>query len=564
MLTLVQGFIPSRCLFVDSTRLPPLLKMASNLSSFTSPLPPSTPDYNFTLAENEAQNGTGNVSTSVLNALSSVGNMVTAGNVSSVWETLTTIEGEDNNTTLSSPTLSTNNVGGFSPSSDAYSSSGVTEEELSQTDAGVGAILQVLLHAGDVTTSNPLAPTEHVAIVTSDMQYSVVTNLTNLTIDLTNATYRGLWPPGGGGPGEGGSHPPPLQLSRYSLHEGVLIGIILSLIIFFSVAGNVVVCAAILSDRNLRKTSNYFIISLAVADMLVASMVMSFAVANDILGYWVFGETFCSVWISLDIMCSTASIVNLCAISLDRYIHIRSPLHYETWVTPARTCFCISAVWILSALISFVPIHLGWHQLGITPEPTAHPPNADAHFICMMELNPWYAMVSSMVSFYMPCIVMIAIYLRLYAYARFHVESMKTQTRTPMLQNGASPKAKQSNYKVADHKAAITLGVIMGTFLFCWTPFFTINIVGAFCPVCIPTVVFQVFTWLGYFNSTLNPIIYSIFNKEFRDAFKRVLNFRRCCPRREPDFRRPIKYTETYGTVNRKSLSDHLNEVTAV
>ena len=415
------------------------------------------------------------------------------------------------------------------------------------TDSGHGPFLQVLLDGDGVTT---LASNE----ASSDMQYYHVYNSSNFTLDIltsiNHSTTIGL---------------PGVAETRHSIQEGILIGIILSLIIFFSVAGNVVVCAAILSDRNLRKTSNYFIISLAVADMLVASMVMSFAVANDILGYWIFGEVFCSVWISLDIMCSTASIINLCAISLDRYVHIRSPLHYETWVTPVRTCLMISAVWVLSALISFVPIHLGWHQLGIVASPT--PPPTD-RYICVMELNPWYAVISSMVSFFVPCIVMIAIYLRLYAYARMHVATIKTQTRTPMLQNGASPKSKQFHYKVADHKAAITLGVIMGTFLFCWTPFFTINIVGAFCPVCIPTVVFQVFTWLGYFNSTLNPIIYSIFNKEFRDAFKRVLSFRRCCPDREYEFQRPIKYTETgaYGTVSRKvsAPGTYTNEVTAV
>lgn len=80
-----------------------------------------------------------------------------------------------------------------------------------------------------------------------------------------------------------------------------------------------------------------------------------------------------------------------------------------------------------------------------------------------------------------------------------------------------------SPYHVSDHKAAITVGIIMGVFLICWVPFFCINIVAAFCKTCIPDITFKILTWLGYSNSAFNPIIYSIFNTEFREAFKRIL-----------------------------------------
>jgi dopamine D1-like receptor len=377
--------------------------------------------------------------------------------------------------------------------------------------------------------------------------------------------------------------------SRYGLEERTTIGVILSVIIFFSVGGNVLVCVAIVTERTLRKTSNYFIISLAIADMLVAILVMTFAVANDIMGYWVFGGTFCDIWISSDVMCSTASILNLCAISLDRYIHIRSPLHYERWVTRKRTLLAIMAMWLLSALISFLPIHLGWHELGLERDVTDDANDVitnvsygqltnvtrikDKYFYtCMLELNPLYAVLSSMVSFYIPCIVMILIYFKMYQYARMHVKSIRKSMAAGMVNHistensGTTPSGdnhpppNRLQYKMADHKAAITLGVIMGVFLFCWVPFFTINIIGAFCPSCIPPIVFSIFTWLGYLNSTMNPVIYSIFNTEFRDAFKRVLTFAKCrneYHRRHGtfDYGKPIRtngtpsYTVDYGAV---------------
>ncbi len=69
----------------------------------------------------------------------------------------------------------------------------------------------------------------------------------------------------------------------------------------------------------------------------------------------------------------------------------------------------------------------------------------------------------------------------------------------------------------------------MGVFLICWVPFFCVNIVAAFCKTCIPPIVFKFLTWLGYSNSAFNPIIYSIFNLEFRLAFQKILTSQRCC-----------------------------------
>jgi hypothetical protein len=144
----------------------------------------------------------------------------------------------------------------------------------------------------------------------------------------------------------------------------VALGLLLSSFVVMAVAGNLLVIVAVLTDRGLRQTGNYFIVSLALADTLVAVAVMTFAVANDVMGRWVFGARICRLWMSADVMCSTASILNLCAISADRYLHIRSPLHYDRLVTHKRCLGAIGLVWIMSALISFLPIHLGWHRIA--------------------------------------------------------------------------------------------------------------------------------------------------------------------------------------------------------
>ena len=89
------------------------------------------------------------------------------------------------------------------------------------------------------------------------------------------------------------------------------------------------VCVAILWDRRLlRQSENLFLLSLAVSDIGVSVLVMFFAAVNDIRQEWVFGSVYCKLWISFDITCCTASILNLCAICLDRYWHISAPMQY--------------------------------------------------------------------------------------------------------------------------------------------------------------------------------------------------------------------------------------------
>jgi len=77
--------------------------------------------------------------------------------------------------------------------------------------------------------------------------------------------------------------------------------------IIISIVGNALVCIAVATERSLRRIGNLFIVSLAIADMFVACLVMTFAGVNDLLGYWIFGKQFCDTWIAFDVMCSTVS-----------------------------------------------------------------------------------------------------------------------------------------------------------------------------------------------------------------------------------------------------------------
>ncbi|CAG2106186.1 unnamed protein product, partial [Medioppia subpectinata] len=88
-----------------------------------------------------------------------------------------------------------------------------------------------------------------------------------------------------------------------STYIKIVVGLVLGLMILISILGNILVCLAISSDRRLRRLGNLFLASLALADLFVGSLVMTFAVANDLMEYWMFGPQLCEIWIAFDISC---------------------------------------------------------------------------------------------------------------------------------------------------------------------------------------------------------------------------------------------------------------------
>ena len=103
-----------------------------------------------------------------------------------------------------------------------------------------------------------------------------------------------------------------------------------------------------------------------------------------------------------------------------------------------------------------------------------------------------------------------------------HTDSLLKKSDKNQKRSKRSVKFQVKRFKV-ETKAAKTLAIIVGGFIFCWLPFFTMYLIRAFCDHCIQPTVFSVLFWLGYCNSAINPLIYALFSHEFRIAFKRIV-----------------------------------------
>lgn len=109
------------------------------------------------------------------------------------------------------------------------------------------------------------------------------------------------------------------QILSYGRAEKVLIGGVLTMLTLSTICGNLLVVISVCFVKKLRQPSNYLIVSLAMADLSVAVAVMPFVSITDLIGgQWIFGQFFCNVFIAMDVMCCTASIMSLCVISIDR------------------------------------------------------------------------------------------------------------------------------------------------------------------------------------------------------------------------------------------------------
>jgi hypothetical protein len=263
-------------------------------------------------------------------------------------------------------------------------------------------------------------------------------------------------------------------------------------------------------------------VSLAVSDLLVALASLPLRIDQSVHNMnWCLSTTTCVFWSSTDGIWSAASICNLVIISLDRFLAITKPFAYQEKMTK-KVCLClITLVWVYAMLWGLLSL-VHW-TAGEEPAWTGVFSSTGEHY-CRKEDKVYYT-ATFVFAIFIPLVIIIISYASIFKVALAQAKILASQ----------DPNRRGHRRSVRELKATKTIAIVIGVFVVCWLPVFVIITISLWC---LPEKCFSGFQKYPAFslairipfvfvlpilNSSVNPIIYAVYNKEFRDAFRKML-----------------------------------------
>ncbi|KAK3690924.1 hypothetical protein RRG08_021622 [Elysia crispata] len=337
--------------------------------------------------------------------------------------------------------------------------------------------------------------------------------------------------------------------------------------------------------RNLRST--YLVISLTVADLLVCAGVMPLTPFIQQLKLQSKRSVtiVCFLWHFITTFACTTSSLNICAISIDRYIFIMYPLLYDHKMSQTRMRLLLLSVWFTGLVVAVMSYGVSrdarpgtsreWH---ISPQYNLSAVQSDStNFSCNINLQPGYQLVLVIIALFVPSLVVIVLYTRIYMVVRSQVralrriqstvgicstriaemsssqERMRSRSGLDIRSTHYQPATRASMFypsmmvqlqpttvsgarltsrfsekleKLAslitlEAKASFVLSIVIGTYLLSWLPFGLFVLVQAVLRRDLDGSVREILLVLGYSNSCWNPLIYAGFNQLFRESLSR-------------------------------------------
>lgn len=314
--------------------------------------------------------------------------------------------------------------------------------------------------------------------------------------------------------------------------ESIAVALCYAVLVPLTVIGNGLVIAACITNTRLRTATNVFICGLAVSDLLVGlfsipfwthvSLHVSLAVAYCMPAY--------QLYISVDIFAGCASILQLTAIALERFVFTVFPLRHRRMSRRVYWAMLILAWAVATIMGALHPIqYKNWHEV--------------------------YSVVLFLCCFLFPLAIIASIYSYIFKIGRYHARKRKSSTTNVGSSGGF----------VKEFNLAVTVLVITGVFVVAWLPFFVVTIIATFCLQCLPPMpglsyLVKFVKLMQYAGSAINPYIYAYRNAEMRRSFYKLLRKFFICERsreivvKSPGRASGAKCVHRSGSIKRDSV----------
>ncbi|XP_065113611.1 trace amine-associated receptor 13c-like [Paramisgurnus dabryanus] len=293
--------------------------------------------------------------------------------------------------------------------------------------------------------------------------------------------------------------------TKRSTNEYNIMYVFFSLLSVWTVFMNLLVIISVSHYKKLHTPTNMLILSLAVTDLLVGLIIMPLEAIRLIETCWYFGDTFCRLFLIIMGLLLFTSLSNLVLIAVDRYVAVCHPLLYTQKITTTKTLIIICLCWLCSLVYNIAIVASISQRTDV------------CYGECIVMLSFEGRAVDLFFSFVFPCSLLIILHLRI-----FYVAHQQVKVINSLLKRGKDL-TEGSVKRKSEHKAALTLGIIVAIHLLCWIPYYILTLTEN---TFISPTVAQFLVWVLYVNSCLNPVIYALFYSWFRTSVKHILTLR--------------------------------------
>ncbi|XP_017781474.1 PREDICTED: neuropeptide FF receptor 1-like isoform X2 [Nicrophorus vespilloides] len=276
---------------------------------------------------------------------------------------------------------------------------------------------------------------------------------------------------------------------------------------------NTLVIAVVIKFNYMRNVTNYFLVNLAVADLLVTIWCMPNSALCALTPMWLFDKFSCIVKNYFQCVCVACSVFTITMMAVDRYLAITRPFGFTHWLTKRSTKIVIAVIWIFSVVI-FSPLLLV-SKMKIEMIPVAQ--NITMKF-CIEQWSQLDGYLSQSVFGLISFIAMFAVPGVIILYAYSMMGKTLCSVRPPVDDNDSIGTEQSFRLRRERKRVAWILLMLVLVFAICWLPYNTMLLIKDIAIIDMDVTLMQYMLLLGHSNSALNPIIYFTMSRNFRNS----------------------------------------------